>query len=99
MNIPDSKEYPFEYKFDKSSDFDLTIETPWVSLDNHETIEDYADVDFIYDQDVPYPITIIKTDYHNGFKTISINTRHNVIVKTNWELDKMKDGKYLPRIQ
>src|SRR5690606_2777578 len=99
MDKPNSKVYPFEYKFDKSFDFDFTMETPWVSIDNPEELEDYADIDVIYDQDEPYPITIIKTDYNNGFKTISINTRHNVIVKTNWELDRMKDGKYLPRIQ
>ncbi|MCD8800703.1 hypothetical protein K1Y24_01875 [Mammaliicoccus sciuri] len=99
MDIPKSKEYPFEYKFDNSLDFDFDIETPWPSLDNPKSTDDYVQTDFIYNQDSPYPITIIKLDYNNGFKVIHINTRDYLIVKTNWELDKMKNGKYLPRIQ
>ena len=87
--------YPFEKKFDKNTGkkIEFFLETPWVDDDKFyeqskaEVLADYPD------------LKVIKSDYDNGFKTILIETDKYFILKTNWELDRLKDGTYLPRIQ
>ena len=87
--------YPFELKFDRHSGekIEFFMETPWVDDDK---FYEQSNVEVIAD----YPgIKVIKSDYDNGFKMILIETDKYYILKTNWALDKLEDGTYLPRIQ
>ncbi|MCD3219472.1 hypothetical protein GP484_06305 [Mammaliicoccus sciuri] len=88
--------YPFEKIFDKRiSDLEFDIETPWIDEDE---FWDVADVEILVNDTDPF-MRAVKTDYKNGFKLFVIENDYKVFVKTNWALDKLPNGSFLPRIQ
>ncbi|MDJ1088029.1 hypothetical protein [Macrococcoides caseolyticum] len=90
-----TKNYPFELFFDKRTgqEIKFNLETPWVDEDSFwEQSNTEVLLDFNGSK-------VIKSDYDNGFKVIFIETPDCYCIKTNWELDSMPGGNYLPRIQ
>lgn len=94
MNV---QEYPFTMKVDKAthSPRHFTIETPW--LDEGE-LETRTEFERIFSERNPF-VEVTKVHYDNGFKIITLETPVYVIYRTNWQLDTLENGNFLPRIQ
>lgn len=87
-------QYKFEYTLeatDENPTVRQVVETPWVD-DYEKEVENetiYSDA----------KLAIIESAYNNGFRVRMINTAEKSIMQTNWELDYVKPGHYLPKIQ
>ncbi|PCF79301.1 hypothetical protein [Staphylococcus delphini] len=92
----ETKNYPFEHVINKETfEGSFQIETPWIDDD---AFWKEAEAEILVDDKSPF-LRIIKTDYKNGFKVISIENSKKHIIKTNWALDPLPNGNLLPRIQ
>lgn len=91
------EKFPFEYKVEVPANrgsSNLDIEIPW--LDEDRDLIDQMERDVIYADD---ELHVIEQRYENGFHIIFIQTAEKIILKSNWELDDMGNGSFLPRIQ
>lgn len=96
MNQYETKNYPFEISIDsKKFNGELQIETPWI---DEGKFWDEVESEVLVDRNDPF-LRIVKSDYKNGFKLILIEYSSKTIIKTNWALDEMEEGIFLPRIE
>ncbi len=89
--------FPFEYLVEPTLDnpeIEMEIEIPW--WDEEKGPLEQMQRDVIFEDE---NIKVFDQLYENGFHAFFIQTPTKGIIKTNWELDEMKNGVYLPRIQ